>query len=206
MAILISMAVALDDASQPGAYPGRESDADLLLAAEGDPDAFGRFYDRHLDAVLAFLYRRTADADTAADLASETFVAAYLSRAKFKGDGESARPWLFGIARHKLLRTIRRGRIEARARRRLCLEQPALDEQSREHIESLAEMAPLRDELRDAIRELSPDVAEAVFLRVGLEMPYGDVAARLGCSPGAARVRVMRGLTRLRDLMEVGSR
>jgi RNA polymerase sigma-70 factor (ECF subfamily) len=175
----------------------------LLREAGKDPEAFGRFYDRHADAVLAFLFRRTADAETAADLTSETFVAAYLSRRRFKDQAESARPWLFGIARHKLLRMIRGGRSEARARRRLGFQTSALDEPARDRIESLADMATLRTELRDAISELPPNVAQAVYLRVGLELSYDDIAAKLDCSPGAARLRVMRGLTQLRDLLEV---
>jgi DNA-directed RNA polymerase specialized sigma24 family protein len=39
-------------------------------------------------------------------------------------------------------------------------------------------------------------------LRVGHDLPYAEVARRLGCSEGAARVRVTRALTRLADLLE----
>jgi RNA polymerase sigma-70 factor (ECF subfamily) len=179
------------------------SDAELLGRAREDPEAFGRFYDRHVDAVTAFLARRTADPEVAADLASETFVQAYVSRRKFNAEVPSARPWLLGIARRKLLETIRRGRTEAKARARLGFETPPCDEDARAQIESLADTANLREELRAALSELSPALAEAVYLRVGLELSYDQVAARLQCSRGAARVRVMRGLTQLRDLMEV---
>jgi RNA polymerase sigma factor (sigma-70 family) len=183
--------------------PRADRDAELLGAADRDPEAFARFYDRHVEAVLAFLYRRTADAEVAADLAAETFVQAFLSRRKFRRTEISARPWLFGIARRKLLRALRRGGQESRARRRLGFQSPSVDPESCVEIELLADAAALKEELREAIKELSPAVAQAVFLRVALDLAYDEVGARLGCSPGAARVRVMRGLLQLRDQLEV---
>jgi RNA polymerase sigma-70 factor, ECF subfamily len=183
--------------------PGTGGDAALLRAADHEPEAFARFYDRHVDAVLAFLYRRTADAEVSADLTAETFAQAFLSRRKFRTAETSARPWLLGIARRKLMRALRRGGQESRARRRLGFQSPSVDPESCLHIESLADSAALKAELREAIKELSPAVAQAVFLRVGLDLAYDEVGARLGCSPGAARVRVMRGLLQLRDQLEV---
>ena len=40
----------------------RRSDAELLKAAEDEPEAFGVFYDRHVRMLLAFFYRRSASA------------------------------------------------------------------------------------------------------------------------------------------------
>jgi RNA polymerase sigma factor (sigma-70 family) len=177
------------------------SDGDLL--ASGGPAEFGEVYDRHAHAVLGYLYRRTADPETAADLTAETFAAAYLSRGGFREMGSGARGWLIGIAQHQLSRLIRRQRVEDRARRRLGLERIPVDELSYERIEDLVDFRPLRDAVREAMAELSPAVREAVSLRVGQELSYGEVARRLGCSEVAARVRVARGLTRLTELMEV---
>jgi RNA polymerase sigma-70 factor (ECF subfamily) len=100
------------------------------------------------------------------------------------------------------MRSFRKGSLETRARRRLAFETPALDEVSARRIEELADLQDLRAQLRDALNELSSESARAVYLRVGLEMPYVEVARELKCSEGAARVRVMRGLDRLRVVME----
>jgi RNA polymerase sigma factor (sigma-70 family) len=83
------------------------------------------------------------------------------------------------------------------------MERVPLDEISYERIEELADFAPIRTAIREALDSLSPRVADAVTLRIGLELPYEEVARRLNCSPAAARVRVARGLARLSDLMEV---
>jgi RNA polymerase sigma-70 factor (ECF subfamily) len=78
-----------------------------------------------------------------------------------------------------------------------------MDELSYERIEELADLADLRAAVRDALRSMSPRVAEAVALRIGEDLSYDEVARRLKCSPGAARVRVARGLDQLAELLEV---
>ncbi|MBI4259262.1 MAG: RNA polymerase sigma factor [Actinobacteria bacterium] len=177
------------------------SDAELL--SSGDPEDFGRFYDRHARALLAFFSRRTASADLAADLAAETFAQAFWSRGRYRDTGAPASAWLLGIARHTLNRSLRRRRVDDRARRRLGMERVALDEASYERIEELADFGPMRDAIREAMASLSPKLARAVTLRVGHELPYPEVAQRLRISEAAARVRVARGLARLSDLLEV---
>jgi RNA polymerase sigma factor (sigma-70 family) len=179
------------------------SDAELLRASAAEPEAFGLFYDRHAAEVLRFFYRRTACAQTAADLTAETFAQAFGSRKRFRDTGNPARAWLFGIAHHQLAREARGRRISDRyRRRRLGMEPVAVDDLSLERIEALADFATIRDEVRSALRRLPANQANAVLLRVGYELPYDEVAQRLGCSPGAARVRVTRGLTRLANLLE----
>jgi DNA-directed RNA polymerase specialized sigma24 family protein len=98
------------------------SDEELLRLTAVDPDAFGAFYDRYEAPLLGFLYRATARADIAADLTAEVFAAALQSARGFDPRLGSARAWLFGIARHELADTWRRGRVEDRARRSLEIE------------------------------------------------------------------------------------
>ncbi len=177
--------------------------SDGQLLGSGHAEDFGRFYDRHARAVLAFAYRRTTDPETAADVTAETFAAAYLVRRKYRETGAGARAWLFGIARHELSRMVRRRTVSDRARRRLGIDRVAMDEVSYERIEELADLSELRAAVREALRSMSPKVRAAVTLRIADELPYSEVARRLRCSEGAARVRVTRGLSQLADMLEV---
>ena len=103
-----------------------------------DGAAFAVFYRRHLPAVLAFLIRETRDREAAADLAAEVFAAVLLSAGRYTEQGESATPWVIGIARNKLLMSFRRGRVEARARHRLGFQAVALDDADLDRIEEVA--------------------------------------------------------------------
>ena len=53
-----------------------------------------------------------------------------------------------------------------------------------------------------AMATLSPGTRDAVRLRVVDELPYRDLAQRLGISETAARVRVSRGLSALAGLLD----
>lgn len=178
------------------------SDGDLLRATDSDPEAFGVLYDRHAAAVLTYLYRRTLCPHTAADLTAETFAKALLGRRRFQSDRGSARPWLFGIAKHELSGFLRRRYSADKAIRRLGMTLPTLDDDSIERIESMVDAAGFSRALRLALSDMPEGMAQAVVLRVAHDLPFEEVAGRLGCSLGAARVRVCRGLLRLSHALE----
>jgi RNA polymerase sigma factor (sigma-70 family) len=173
-------------------------DAELLRRSRTDDNAFRLVYDRHATRVFRFLESRCDDRETALDLTSEVFARAWLHRRRFRDEaGGSALPWLYGIARNVLRASLQGRRIEAEARRRLGLE--ARD------VSVAANAAWLLDddgEVEAVLTQLPPAERDAVSLRVLESLPYRDVAGRLGCSEAAARVRVHRGLTRLRALLE----
>src|SRR3954452_14374939 len=113
------------------------SDERLLRETPRVPSAYAVFYRRHECAVLGYFMRRTGDAELAADLAAETFAAALLGAPKFRPERGDGLSWLYGIARHRLLRSIEHGRVEDRARRRLAMPRLEVDDDLVERIERL---------------------------------------------------------------------
>ncbi len=177
------------------------TDDDLL--AERLPgqagEAFAVFYERHEHAVLAYFRRRVETAELAADLASETFAQALVSRGRYRPRAESsAVAWLFGIAGHVLGRSLRRGKVDDRARRRLGIAALALDDAQLLEIDQLgSERGALV-----ALAALPVDQREAVRARILDEKTYPEVAEQLCCSEAVARKRVSRGLAALRNRLE----
>jgi len=158
--------------------------------------AFAEFYARHEGAILAYFARRVRDGDLAADLAAETFARALGSRRRFRGG--SAVGWLFGIAAHVLSHSLRRGRVEDRARRRLQM--PGL-ELVDEQIEAIERLCGDHGVLA-ALARLPADQRAAVRARIVEEDSYAEIAARLRCSESVVRKRVSRGLATLRQSLE----
>ena len=169
------------------------SDAELIRVARSDAAAFGTLYERHVLEVFAWCQRRLEWA--ASDLTAETFAQAWLSRDRFRDEhGGSAVPWLLGIARNVLRETIRRDRVETRARERLGL---PLDLAAEDAYAAIEERLSPRTALAAALDQLPEHEREALELRVMDELPYDEVAERLTLHPAAARLRVSRALRRL---------
>lgn len=114
------------------------TDSDLLLAAPRNAAAFGEFYDRHEEAVLVFMLRRTPTPETAADLTAETFAAALCSAKRYSRTGAPATAWLFTIANRALSASYRKQRVTDRARRKLSVPRIAIDDDTAEHLERLS--------------------------------------------------------------------
>lgn len=178
------------------------NDAELIVASCENPVRFRELYDRLADDVLAYLYRRVLDPEVAADLLAETFAVAFERRGRFRDRGKPGAAWIYGIAGKELARWYRHRAVELRAVRRLGMSVPALDEDSVARIETLVDTRDERAAVAAALATLPAAERNAVELRVVDELDYAEVARRLSCTEGAARVRVHRGLARLNRLME----
>ncbi|MEO8693867.1 MAG: RNA polymerase sigma factor [Acidimicrobiales bacterium] len=172
-------------------------DAELLRGTRDNAELFGDFFDRYYSEVSEFFWLRTADVEVAADLTAETFAAALAGLERFDGNRGTPAGWLFGIADKQLRQWLRRGRVDRRARDRLHVDPISVDEGGYERVEALSEIRRLVEPLAAAVAALPEAVRRAVELRILDQLEYAAVAQHLGCSQGAARVRVSRGLKQL---------
>jgi RNA polymerase sigma factor (sigma-70 family) len=176
------------------------TDAALLAATAQDPDAFGVFYRRHVRVVLAFLIARTRNTEVAADLCAETFACALEQAGRYDAARGPARGWLFMMASSRLVDSVRRGRVEDAARKRLGIPPRALTDRDLERIEELVDVGRGID-MSSLLADLPDEQREAILARVVQEREYGDIAAELQVSDAVVRQRVSRGLAVLRTRM-----
>lgn len=84
------------------------TDAELLRRfVDGDEEAFVQLVVRHFDAVERWVRHQIGARPEVDDVVQETFLAAIGAAESFRG-ADSARAWLFGIARHRIARQFRR--------------------------------------------------------------------------------------------------
>lgn len=184
----------------------REPTAEDLRAAGEDHAAYGRVYRAYVMPILAFTTSRVYDVDTAWDLTAETFARGYLKHRSFRGRTDvEARAWIFAIARREILQFQRRRRIERKAMKRLGVEPAPLADDDHERILELAGVAELRTTVRKELGRLGEGQRAALTLRIVEDLPYEQVADRLGVSEPTARVRVSRALSALADAVELRS-
>lgn len=158
-----------------------------------------KLYNENAQALLGFFAARTFNPDAAVELLAETFAAAFIARAQFRGTSSaSARAWLYGIGHNLLREYFRRGRVEREALRRLGVEPQPLSDAEYDQIEDALVAGSLRGELAVELSRLPEEQRDAIGLRVLAELPYPEVARMLGVTEQAARARVSRGLRSLR--------
>jgi len=145
---------------------------------------FQTVLDEHSAAVMAIL-RGAVGRDGAEDCFQETFLAALRAYPKLEDD-RNLRGWLLTIAHRKAIDHHR-----TNGRKPVPVAEPG------EFVGS--EGIPAPDEgLWAAVGALPPKQRAAVALRYGSDLPHGEIAAALGCSPEAARRSLHEGLKRLR--------
>ncbi len=159
------------------------------MGVEGDQvEAISRLYERHADAVHRYAMRRS-DGETADEVTAQVFLVAWRRRAALPDD---ALPWLYGVAR-RVLADQRRG-----ASRRV-----RLSERLRSATVGPGTQLELPDRvLARALRRLSDTDREVLLLRYWEELEPAQVARAIGCSRGAAAVRLHRARARLRRALD----
>jgi RNA polymerase sigma-70 factor (ECF subfamily) len=180
-----------------------ENPAELLRRSSRDPEAFAAFYSRYFETVLAYLARRTFDAEVALDLTAEAFAQAYVARDRFRGKEKAqAEAWIYKIAKRQLARYLRKGKLERRAINQLGIQVPVVDAARRARIDELADLEWTREVLDASLARLSQEQSDALRLRVVNELPYSEVAERLKITEQAARLRVSRALKVLNESLD----
>jgi RNA polymerase sigma factor (sigma-70 family) len=179
------------------------SDSDLLAATRTDMAAFASFYDRYEASVVGYFMRSTADPELAADLTAEVFAAALAAASRYRPVAPTAAGWLFTIAHNALMTSLRRGRVQSKARRRVGIRETiAFTSDELERVEASAD----RDDwVIELMERLPAEQREAIRSRVVDERSYSDIATELKTSELVIRKRVSRGLSTLRKQVEEGS-
>lgn len=155
-----------------------------------------RLFHAHAGAVRAYARRRT-DPASADDVVMEVFVVACR---RLDDVPEEPLPWLLGCAR-RVLANQRRG---ARRRQALAGRMAAAGDWTAAGPATPAELPGTHQAVLIAVERLGERDREILHLHAweGLEPP--ELATVLGCSAGAARVRLHRARRRLARQLEAG--
>lgn len=143
----------------------------------------------HAPAIYGYAVRRTPSSDDAWDVVAEVFLIAW-RRIEVVPQGDEARLWLFGTARH-VLRNLSRSKRRFRDLATKAANEAGL-------AESLP-YDPLSPVVRRALERLSDGDRELVLLTVWDDLSPAEAASVLGLSPGTVRVRLHRARSRLRE-------
>jgi RNA polymerase sigma-70 factor (ECF subfamily) len=173
--------------------PSPEADALVASAIGGDRDAFASLFELTLPSVYRYLYGRCGDATLAEDLAQDAYLRAMRAvQTSFTGGSTEFVAWMIRIARNRFLDHVKSGRVRWEV---VVDELPvtfARGDPEREALESVA-----GTDLRRALRLLTNEQQEIVFLRFFQGLQIAEVAVVTGRTEGAVKALQFRALRAL---------
>jgi RNA polymerase sigma-70 factor (ECF subfamily) len=178
------------------------SESDLLLRAkDGDVEAYAEFvrvFERRVRALLGRLLNDERDVEEAAQ---DTFVQAWRNLARFRGDSQPF-TWLYRIAVNEALQRTRRKKLDLRSLDDLHPGDSSFFD-PRSNVDTLAENRELSSFLAEKLRDLPFEYRAPLVLRDIEGWSNQEVADALDLSLPAAKSRIHRARSQLRDIVEV---
>jgi RNA polymerase sigma-70 factor (ECF subfamily) len=159
-------------------------------AQSGDARSFEVLFDHYYDMIHAFAYRVCLVETEADDIAQETFIRAARGISSYRG-AASFKNWLYRIAHNALVDWRRQS-----ARQRDKQDQFAIELEFRAQAR-IADYAGVHS----ALKQLSPDLREAVTLVYFEEMNHREAANVAGCAETTISWRIFRAKRLLKNLL-----
>lgn len=176
----------------------------------GDAHAWQQLVASQHRRIYAICYRFTGSGSDAEDLTQEVFLKLYKNLASFDIQKGSFQTWITTLARNLLVDHFRRTRLDRASDSldatfdgeqdgptmadRLADPSPSQEQ----HVASLE----LKARVQSALKQLSPELREAVILRDLEDMDYKEIAQVLHIPEGTVKSRISRGRGELAKLLQ----
>jgi RNA polymerase sigma-70 factor (ECF subfamily) len=182
------------------ARPGTDELAALVSAArDGDAHAVDALVKATYADTYTLALRLTGDEEDASDVVQEAYLRAYRALGGFRGDAQFT-TWLYRITANCAATTLlrrRRSRTEP-----LSEDAPVVDLRVDRDPEWRAATGDQREAVAAALGRLPTRLRQVIVLRDIYDLPHSAIAAELGISEAAAKVRLHRARRRLKESLD----
>jgi RNA polymerase sigma-70 factor (ECF subfamily) len=190
------------------ATPAEVPELDLVKRCQtGDTEAFDQLVSRYRTRVFGMIYNMVYNEQDAWDLAQDSFVKAWKSIGKFRGQS-SFYTWIYRIVTNVTIDWLRKKQLKGRgtefndelqvrevnAAARTVPRAEAAPHQRMEQSES-------RARIDTAIQQLSPEHRAVILMKEMEDMQYHEIAEALGCSIGTVMSRLFYARKKLQNLL-----
>jgi RNA polymerase sigma-70 factor (ECF subfamily) len=176
----------------------------------GDAQAWEQLASSQHRRIYGICYRFTGSQSDAEDLTQEAFLKMYRNLASFDPAKGGFTTWLTTLTRNLLVDNYRRNRMDRVSDsldETLDGEDEGATKASRladggKSQEQLVSGQQLRAQIQAALKQVSPELREAVILRDLEDMDYKEIAEVLGIPQGTVKSRISRGRAELARLLQ----
>ena len=167
------------------------TDGDVIARVlEGDVDAYGILVDRYQGRFARFATRMLGSREDAEEAMQDAFFRAYQALGRYR-DRERFDSWLYRILVNRCRSML------AKRNRRLSLDRETAEDPAPPPDTELDE----RDHATRLVHELPEEQREVFLLRFVDDLSYEEIAAITGVGVSALKMRIKRGIDRLRQLL-----
>jgi RNA polymerase sigma-70 factor (ECF subfamily) len=171
--------------------------ADLVIAArDGDREAFDEIVRITHAETYTLAFRLTGNEEDARDVVQEAYFRAFRGLKRFRGDAQFS-TWMYRITANCAATHL--GRRNKHRHEELLDSDPVVDDRPTYDPQAQSETTALRQRLTVALETLPPKLRAVVVLRDVYDLPHEAIAAELGISETAAKVRLHRARKKLRE-------
>lgn len=168
----------------------------VAAARNGDHRAFEELVRVTYADTYTLAFRLTGDEEDARDVVQESYLRAFRGLKRFRGDAQFT-TWLYRITAN--CASTHLGRRSRHRHDELADDAPIPDLVLDHDPQARTEANATRQRLTVALSELPPRLRAVVVLRDVYDLPHEAIAAELGISESAAKVRLHRARKKLRE-------
>lgn len=175
---------------------GLEKENQLVEEAKRNPERFAALYDKYVEQIYRYVYRRVSDQDLAEDLVSQTFYDAlsHLKSYEYKGYPFSA--WLYKIAHNNVLKWYR-----TNSRSQKVDLDDIVELKSDENVSEEEHLRREKEGIMDLLHKLEYEERELIRLKYFEEVSNIEIGQIMGITANNVGVKLYRALKRLKQLM-----
>lgn len=166
----------------------------------GNSSAYAELVNRYQNYVFTLTLRMIKSREDAEEVAQDIFIKAYRSLASFRGDAKFS-TWLYTIVNTTCITFLRKKKLEVHS-----LDNEKVFEAA-DSVDSGLRANQVEQKSRSAmvsiaISLLSPDDAQVITLFYKAEQSLEEISKAMGIEVNAAKVRLHRARTRLKEKMQ----
>ena len=184
------------------------SELDLVKRCQsGDTDAFDQLVTRYRTRVFGMIYNMVHNEQDAWDLAQDSFVKAWKSIPRFRGQS-SFYTWIYRIVTNVTIDWLRKKQVKGTgAEFDDSIELKSIEPGSRTVPKADAlpfqqmEQGEIRERIEEAIKQLSPEHRAVILMKEIEGMQYHEIAEALECSIGTVMSRLFYARKKLQSLL-----
>lgn len=181
--------------------PGHNDNEVISKVLQGDQQAYALLVDRYQNYVFTLALRMVKSREDAEELAQDVFIKAYKYLGDFRGASKFS-TWLYTIVNNTCISFLRKKRqvLHSLDDEKVFATADNLDSGMRANqVEQKSRLSMVQE----AINLLQPDDAQILTLFYKAEQSLEETAQVLGIAVNAAKVRLHRARTRLKEKMEL---